>query len=218
MLILEDSPYRLVSPGQQLPTLKALDRNRTVVQLGSFSKTLFPGARVGYAVADQEVLDASGRTGLLADELTRIKSMVTVNTSALSQAVVAGLLLSVDGHAAELNKATSAYYGESMRRTLDRLDAVLPEHRRDALGVRWNEPAGGFFLSMQVPFVADNAALARSAQDFGVIWTPMAYFHPDGGGTRALRLSTSYLSDTDITEGVDRLGRFIESEAAGRRP
>lgn len=216
VLILEDSPYRLVSPGRQLPTLKALDTRRGVVQLGSFSKTLFPGARVGYALADQEVVDENGRTGLLADELTRIKSMVTVNTSAISQAVVAGLLLSVDGRAADLNKATSAYYGESMRHTLDRLDLALPPDRRAALGVRWNEPAGGFFLSVQVPFDADNAALARSAQDFGVIWTPMSYFHPEGGGTRALRLSTSYLSEADIVEGVDRLTRFIQAEAAAR--
>ena len=40
-------------------------------------------------------------------------------------------------------------------------------------------PSGGFFLTMHVPFRADNAALARSAEDFGVIWTPMSYFYPE---------------------------------------
>lgn len=214
ILILEDSPYRLVSPGRQLPTLKSLDRRHTVVHLGSFSKTLFPGARVGFAVADQVVIDSAGERGLLADELTKIKSMVTVNTSPLGQAVVAGMLLSADLRATDLNAKTSAYYGDAMRATLHRLDACLPAARRAELGVSWNEPGGGFFLNINVPFRADTAALARSAQDFGVIWTPMSYFHPEGGGTHGIRLSTSYLTPDDIGEGVARFARFIEAETA----
>ena len=66
---------------------------------------------------------------------------------------------------------------------------------------------------MRVPFRADNAALTRSAQDFGVIWTPMSYFYPDGGGDNSIRLSTSYLSAADIVAGISRLAHFIESEA-----
>ena len=214
LLILEDSPYRLVSPGEQLPTLKALDRHRRVVHLGSFSKTLFPGARVGFAVADQTVLGADGEpAGLLADELVKIKSMVTVNTSALSQAVVAGMLLSAGGRAAELNRETSRHYGEAMRATLRRLDECMPASTREALGVRWNEPSGGFFLHLEVPFAADGAALVRSAERFGVLWTPMSYFYPAGGGAKAIRLSVSYLSDTDIADGIKALTAFIEAEA-----
>jgi (S)-3,5-dihydroxyphenylglycine transaminase len=109
-LILEDSPYRLVSAGRQLPSLKSLDPAGRVIHLGSFSKTLFPGARVGFAIADQVVRDGSGRTGLLADELTKIKSMITVNTSPLAQAAVAGMLLAAGGTVAELNAETSAHY------------------------------------------------------------------------------------------------------------
>src|SRR3954471_4586983 len=108
VLILEDTPYRLVSPGAQVPTLKSLDQGRRVIHLGSYAKSLFPGARVGYAVADQPVLKADGTTGLLADELAKIKSMITVNTSALSQAVVAGALLASGGRVSELNKGAAA--------------------------------------------------------------------------------------------------------------
>jgi (S)-3,5-dihydroxyphenylglycine transaminase len=212
ILLLEDSPYRLVSPGVQLPTLKSLDPDRRVVHLGSFSKTLFPGARVGFAVADQVVDDGAGGTGLLADELAKIKSMITVNTSPLSQAAVAGMLLASGGRASALNVRTSAYYGDAMRSTLRQLDECFPADRRAALGVRWNEPSGGFFLAVDVPFLADNAALARSAHDFGVIWTPMSYFYPEGGGDTGIRLSISYLSEAEIVEGVTRLARFIESE------
>jgi len=213
ILLIEDSPYRRVSPGTPLPTLKSMDRSRGVVHLGSFAKTVFPGARVGFAVADQQVVDDFGRTGLLADELAKIKSMVTVNTSSLSQAAVAGALLAGDGRISEMNAKPAAYYGNAMRTTLRNLDARLPAARREALGVRWNEPTGGFFLTVHVPFRADNAALTRSAQEFGVIWTPMNYFYPQGGGHQALRLSTSYLTTADIEEGTARLARFIEAQA-----
>nr|WP_079036635.1 aminotransferase class I/II-fold pyridoxal phosphate-dependent enzyme [Streptomyces silaceus] len=216
ILILEDSPYRLVSPGPPLPTLKSQDRAHTVVHLGSFSKTVFPGARLGFVVADQPVVDDTGRTGLLADELAKIKSMVTVNTSSLSQAAVAGALLAAGGRISELNEAAAGYYGDAMRATLRELDTHLPRDRREALGVRWNEPTGGFFLTVRVPFRADNEALIRSAQEFGVIWTPMTYFYPGGGGAHGIRLSTSYLTPAQITEGTARLARFIEAESARR--
>jgi DNA-binding transcriptional MocR family regulator len=213
ILVLEDSPYRMVSPGPHLPTLKSLDRRRRVVHLGSFSKTAFPGARVGFAVADQPVTDSAGRTGLLADELAKIKSMVTVNTSSLSQAAIAGMLLSCQGRISEFNVGPAAYYANAMRSVLRQLERCFPTDRRAALQLRWNEPDGGFFLTMCVPFRADNAALARSAEDFGVLWTPMSYFYPDGGGDYSIRLSVSYLSDEEITEGITRLASFIEAEA-----
>nr|WP_071659794.1 aminotransferase class I/II-fold pyridoxal phosphate-dependent enzyme [Streptomyces humi] len=214
LLILEDTPYRMVSPGRQLPTLKSLDRDRRVVHLGSYSKTLFPGARVGFAVADQSVVDDAGRTGLLADELTKIKSMVTVNTSPVSQAVAAGMLLSADGRTSELNARAAAYYGDAMRVTLRELERAFPEDERARLGVRWNEPAGGFFLAAQVPFRADNAALARSAEEFGVIWTPMSYFYPQGGGDHEIRLSVSYLTHQEIADGIERLTHFVKAQTA----
>jgi (S)-3,5-dihydroxyphenylglycine transaminase len=217
ILILEDSPYRMVSPGPHLPTLKSLDRHRRVVYLGSFSKTAFPGARLGFAVADQLVTDEAGHIGLLADELAKIKSMVTVNTSPVSQAVVAGMLLACQGRVSEHNIETTGYYARAMRSTLRQLERCFPADRRAALGVRWNTPDGGFFLTMRVPFRADNAALARSAEDFGVIWTPMSYFYPDGGGEHSIRLSVSYLSEEEITEGITRLARFTDAAAGPRQ-
>jgi (S)-3,5-dihydroxyphenylglycine transaminase len=216
ILIVEDSPYRMVSPGPHLPTLKSLDRQHRVIHLGSFSKTAFPGARVGFAVADQAVTDSAGHVGLLADELAKIKSMVTVNTPALSQAAVAGMLLACEGRISEMNTRQAAYYANAMRATVWQLDQCFPAAKRDALGVRWNEPDGGFFLAMRVPFRADEGALARSAENFGVIWTPMSYFYPQGGGDYSLRLSVSYLSEEEITEGIIRLAAFIEAETRGR--
>ncbi|WP_055718194.1 hypothetical protein [Streptomyces niveiscabiei] len=121
---------------------------------------------------------------------------------------------SADGRATEHGVEEAAHYGEAMRTVLEQLDAAFPAPERTALGVGWNRPTGGFFLTVTVPFTADEAALARSAEEFGVIWTPMSYFYPDGGGENALRLSVSYLSPPDIVEGIARLARFITSYRA----
>jgi (S)-3,5-dihydroxyphenylglycine transaminase len=212
LIIVEDSPYRLVSPGTPLPTLKSMDTRGVVVHLGSYSKTVFPGARVGFVVADQRVVDEQGRSTLLADELSKIKSMVTVNTSSLSQAVVAGTLLAAGGRISELNAKPAGYYGDAMQATLGQLDRRLPAELRARLGVRWNNPTGGFFLNVEVPFDTDEAALTRAARHHGVIWTPMRYFYPNGGGDRTMRLSTSYLTPAEIDEGIARLAAFIEAE------
>jgi (S)-3,5-dihydroxyphenylglycine transaminase len=69
---------------------------------------------------------------------------------------------------------------------------------------------------VRVPFVADNDALTRSAQDHGVLWTPMSYFYPGGGGERAIRLSTSYLTPGEIVTGIDRLAGFVAAESGVR--
>ncbi|MFE9701925.1 PLP-dependent aminotransferase family protein [Streptomyces sp. NPDC005930] len=213
LLILEDSPYRLVSPGPRLPALKSLDRQRRVVHIGSYAKTVFPGARVGFVVADQPVTDEGGGQGLLAAELARIKSMVTVNTPALSQAAVAGALLAAEGSLAAFNAGPARHYGAALRALLDALERRLPKEWRTAHGVSWNRPTGGFFLTLRVPFTADDAALLRSAGEHGVIWTPMAHFHPESGGEHAIRLSFSSLGPEEIEDGVDRLAGFLRVEA-----
>jgi len=217
VLILEDSPYRLVSPGGQLPTLKSLDRHRRVVYLGSFAKTAFPGARVGFVAADQQVYDASGRTSLLADEIARIKSMVTVNTPTLSQAAIAGILLAANGRLSEHNANETAHYKIALATMLGQLDYRFPVGRRREIGINWTKPTGGFFLTVRVPFRANNDALERSAQSFGVTWTPMSYFYPQAGGEHEMRLSFSCLEPAEIEEGIRRLASFIESELAGGR-
>lgn len=127
------------------------------------------------------------------------------------------MLLAAGGRTTELNAGTAAYYGDAMRVTLEELDRCFPEAERAALGIRWNEPSGGFFLAVDVPFVADNAALEVCAEEFGVIWTPMSYFYPQGGGERSLRLSVSYLTHERIGEGIERLAAYVRSRT-GVRP
>jgi (S)-3,5-dihydroxyphenylglycine transaminase len=215
LLVLEDSPYRFAGTAPRLPSLKALDRSRCVIQLATYSKTIFPGARIGYVVADQEVVDRAGGRRLLAEDFAKVKSMITVNTSSLSQAVAAGALLSADGRVSELCAKAAEHYSRSMAETLDCLERRLPPERRRELGVSWNRPDGGFFLTLNTRTRTDTAALERSAREFGVIWTPMEYFYPHGGGETDIRLSISYLTVPEIGRGVDRLVRFIEAQSTG---
>ncbi|MBL1069003.1 PLP-dependent aminotransferase family protein [Streptomyces sp. 7-21] len=215
LLIIEDNPYGFFTrEAEPRPTLKSLDQDHTVVYLGSFAKTCFPGARLGYVIADQPVRHADGRRGLLADELAKIKSMVTVNTPSLSQAVIGGMLLRSDLRLREANARAIAFYRDNLRTVLAALDHHFPAGRRERLGLSWNTPDGGFFTVINVPFTADAAALERSARRYGVLWTPMAAFYPEGGGEHQLRVSSSYLTRERLEEGLDRLAAFLSDEAA----
>ncbi|SDN96001.1 aminotransferase-like domain-containing protein [Actinacidiphila guanduensis] len=212
LLLLEDNPYGFTAaPGSELPTLKLLDRSARVVYLGTYAKVCMPGARVGFVVADQQVRDADGGTRLLADELTAIKSMVTVNTSPISQAVIGGILVENGGSLREPAARKAAFYQHNLAVLRRALERHFPRSLRRRAGIDWHAPDGGFFLMMDVPFDADEDLLEVSAREFGVLWTPMRHFFAGPGGTHRLRLSSSYLDPTQIEEGTTRLAAFIQS-------
>lgn len=207
-LILEDNAYGFTTlDGDALPPLKALDTGARVVHIGTFAKVCFPGARVGYVIADQVV---GGGERLLAAELAALKTMVTVNTSPLSQAVIGGMLLEHGGSLAAMSRRKSELY----QRNLGCLLAALDRHLGDdpPAGIRWNRPEGGFFVRLHLPVPADAALLETSAARYGVLWTPMAQFYLDGAGDRQLRLSCSYLDPEQIETGARRLGEFLRKE------
>lgn len=207
VLLIEDNPYGLFhGDSDHLPTLKSLDRRRQVVYLGSFAKSVLPGARVGYVVADQRVAGADGRVGLFADELAKIKSMLTVNTSPIAQAVIGGRLLEHGCSLAAANTRERRLYAANLRRALD----GLAERFADAPDVTWTVPAGGFFVVVTVPFPVDDHLLERSARDHGVLWTPMGHFYDGVPPVPALRLSVSAVSADAIDTGLDRLAELID--------
>jgi (S)-3,5-dihydroxyphenylglycine transaminase len=205
LLILEDDPYGLFGLNDlHIPALKSLDTDQRVIYLGSFAKSVFPGARVGFMVADQVVVSAAGHRSLLADELSTIKSMVTVNTSPIAQAVIGGVLVSCGYSLRTANREKIEFY----RRNLRVLLAALERHFDDPL-ITWNSPSGGFFAVMDVPVRADEKLLELSARDYGVLWTPMSFFYLNGGGSHAIRLSCSALVPDQIDEGVRRLATLM---------
>jgi (S)-3,5-dihydroxyphenylglycine transaminase len=212
LLIIEDNPYGFFfREGPRKPTLKSLDDKAQVIYLGSFSKSAFPGLRVGYAIADQRVVDATGKQHLLAEEFSKIKSLLSVNTPSISQAIIGGMLVMNEGGLLEANREAIGFYKENMDATLQALERHFPRSEAWARGVTWNVPEGGFFLVMKLPIEADDALLEQSALHYQVIWTPMRYFYLGTGGENELRLSCSYLTPARIEEGVSRLARLIKA-------
>lgn len=213
LLLLEDNPYGMFTAhsAERMPTLKSLDTTRRVVYLGSFAKTGLPGARVGYAVADQRVDCA----GLFADELAKVKSMLTVNTSALSQAVIAGKLLEHDCSLVKANEREAAAYRDNLRQLLTALTRHFPPG--SGTGVTWNSPNGGFFLVLDVPFRADDHLLERSAREYGVLWTPMTHFHHSPQAAHQMRLCYSLPTPAELDEGVERLAALIRDRLSEDR-
>ncbi|GGV02192.1 GntR family transcriptional regulator [Streptomyces litmocidini] len=207
LLLLEDNPYSMFHGGEgRLPTLKSMDTGHRVIYLGSFAKTAFAGARVGYVVADQPM--AGG--GLFADELAKLKSMLTLNTSTVAQAVVGGFLLKHDCSVERATVRETQVYRDNLRAVLTGLE----KHFGDdgplrGSGVSWNVPAGGMFVVVTLPFRADDALLARSAERFGVLWTPMYHFYAGDGGSHQIRLSFSALSAERIDVGIGRLAALV---------
>lgn len=211
LVILEDDPYGLFGlDDAPRPALKALDTDHSVIYLGSFAKSVFPGARVGFLVADQPVEDAAGRRSLLAEELSTIKSMLTVNTSPIAQAVVGGMLIDAGYSLRTANRGKTEHYRTNLRTLLSALDREFGDDAR----LSWNAPEGGFFAVLDVPFEADEELLEVSARDYGVLWTPMNYFYGAGGGERAIRLSCSVLEPSQVEEGVRRLAKLVRDRAS----
>ncbi|WP_020123186.1 PLP-dependent aminotransferase family protein [Streptomyces canus] len=213
ILLLEDNPYGMFHDGSgRVPTLKALDTGRRVIHLGSFAKTVLPGARVGYVVADQRVGDGQGRIQGLAEHLSRIKSMLTVNTSPISQAVVGGALLENDFSLERATSRSRHVYQRNLAHVLRGLETRFG--RCDS--VSWNTPRGGFFIVVTVPFTVDDELLERSGRSFGVLWTPVSHFYDGKGGRNQIRLSCSSLDSAQVEEGLNRLANlFVDKGVLG---
>ncbi|NHZ33326.1 aminotransferase-like domain-containing protein [Massilia rubra] len=210
VLVLEDHAYNYFCYDEQkLPCLKSTPEADHVLFLGSFSKSIFPGLRLGFIAAGQVVTWADGRTCRLADELSKVKSLLTVNTSPINQAIVGGILLrnacSLHGFVAPRRAALLA----SRDSMLAALRTHFPPDAAWTAGVSWTAPSGGFFLSMTLPFIVTSEDLLLSAREYGVLWTPMSYFYLDQRATREIRLSFSYVTPAQIDKGIAALARQV---------
>ncbi len=211
VLLFEDNPYGMFAyDGDPLPTLKSLDDRGVVIYMGSFAKTLYPGLRTGYLVADQEVVGADGERTQLAAELSKVKSLTTVTTAPVVQAVVGGLLLEGGGSLAGTMREKLPDY----RANRDRMVACLEEKLGGVPGVRWNRPEGGFFLTLSLPFEFGGECLQICARDYGAIVSPMSYFALSPGRECQVRLAFSYLTEERIEEGIARFARFVRERVA----
>jgi GntR family transcriptional regulator/MocR family aminotransferase len=185
--------------GEPLPPLKALDEHDAVVHIGTFSKGLFPGLRLGWIAAPRPVVEAMGRSKLICD----------YHTSLLLQAAV--LEFCRRGHHDRHLEKLVAIYRAKSRRLLAALERSLPK------SVRWTLPRGGYAFWVTLPSGLSSEELLRQSADEGVLFTPGTHFFARGDGRGHLRLSISRVPLERIDEGIARLGRVLERlEGAAR--
>jgi (S)-3,5-dihydroxyphenylglycine transaminase len=209
VLLIEDNAYGMFAYDEAAPpALKALDDSGTVIYIGSFAKTLFPGLRVGYLVADQQIA-ATGET--LAKALSKVKSLLTVNTPQPMQAAVAAVLLRTGGSLEPVVAPKRAQYRRQRDAMIEALDRAFADLRGC---VSWQVPRGGFFLPVTLPFAFGRRALQQCAADYGVIVSPMQFFCLGSARPRQIRLSFSYVHPTAIVEGIARLAAFVRARMA----
>ncbi|HEY1690282.1 MAG TPA: PLP-dependent aminotransferase family protein [Solirubrobacteraceae bacterium] len=204
LLVLEDNPYGLLRyEGEPLPTLYSLDAalasrggaSDFVIYLGTFSKILSPGVRLGWAVAPQPVLE----------KLNLGKQGADLCSSPVTQLFVA------------------AYFEEhDWRAYLDSLKALYRK-RRDAMlsalqthfgaSAQWTKPQGGMFIWATLPDYIDTTdLLARALETEDVAFVPGRSAYLDGRGASSMRLNFAGVAEQDIAEAVRRIGKVVSEQ------
>jgi 2-aminoadipate transaminase len=194
VLIVEDNPYGLLGfDGEPMRALRA-DNPDGVVYLGSFSKTLAPGFRVGWALAPHAIRD----------KLVLAMESAVLSHSSFTQLAVGQYLATQPWR--EQIKTFRELYRERRDSLLDALGVLMPP------GVTWTRPAGGFFVWATLPEGLDSKAILPRAVAERVAFVPGTGFFSNGSGTRQMRLSYCYPEPDRIKEGVRRLAGVIDQE------
>lgn len=190
-LIVEDSPYReLRYEGDPVPTMYSLDPER-VVHLGSFSKIFAPGFRLGWILANEDVLD----------KIYVCKQSLDLCPPVFDQYVAAEFLQSglLD---ANLSKSIELYR-HKRDVLLSLLEKYMPEN------VSWTHPEGGLFLFLTLPEDFDSVAFYDRALSAGVAYVAGSFFHTDGGGKNTMRLNFSFLDENRMEPGIKILSDLL---------
>ena len=197
LLVLEDNPYGLLRyEGAPLPTLRSLDGGEFVIYLGTFSKILSAGVRLGWAVAPRPVLE----------KLALGKQGTDLCSSTLGQVWVAEYFRAGDWE---------GYLGvlrDLYARRRDVMLAALEEHFPPE--ATWTRPQGGLFLWATLPDYLDTTDLLARALREDVAFVPGRAAYLDGRGGSSMRLNFSGVGDDEIREGVRRIGRVISEQVA----
>ena len=197
LLVVEDTPYRsLRYEGSPLPTLLSLDTNGRVLHLGSFSKILAPGLRLGWATGNPEVVERLGLLKLAAD----------TQNSTLNMAATAAYLSSYDIDA-HLHRALPVY-----RHKRDLMLETMEAHFPDA--VRRTRPEGGLFVWLRFPEGFDATAFLADVllPQERVAYVPGATFFPVEQQPNHARVSYSGVPDERLVDGITRWGKLLQRE------
>jgi 2-aminoadipate transaminase len=196
VLIVEDDAYGDIRfDGERLPSLFALAGGKGVAHVGTFSKTVATGLRVGWVLADVPVIEAL------------LKTRYDLGVSPWLQRTMLEFCGSGgwERHVAKM----AGVYGRKAHAMLAGLDERCSRY------ARWTQPKGGFFVWLTLAETVDPAALAEAARNLGVQYVGGGSFYRGDGGRNNVRLAFSHVSDAEIPEAILRLGRALEQAAAG---
>lgn len=182
--------------GEAPHPIKAGDAFEQVILIGTFSKILFPGLRLGWILAPRALVGA----------LRELKQMTDLSTGLLAQQAMElycrrGLL---DAHLDRVRQLN----GARLRALLSALEAEMPE------GTSWTRPRGGMTVWLRLPDGVSSWDLLRIARRRGVDFSPGPLFFPNGGGAQHLRLCFVREPEERIRQGVEILGKLIEGHRA----
>ena len=196
VIVLEDSPYRETRfEGTSPPTIKSLDTEGRVIYLGSFSKILAPGLRLGWAVASEHIIEQLGLLKLAADT-----QCSTLNMAAVS--------LYLDSYDIESHiQGIRGVYRRKKDLILDTIRAEFPDE------VNFTNPQGGLFTWLTFPEGFDTEVFMRdhALPDAQVAYVPGATFFPVEAELNHARVSYSTQPDELIVEGMSRLGAALKT-------
>jgi len=192
--LIEDNPYGdLCYRGEPLP--KMLNMNPDgVIYMGSFSKVLTPGIRLGYVVGPAPLIR----------KLEQAKQAADLHTAQLTQMVVYEVIK--DGFLGEHIPTIRALYSRQCDVMLEAMTTFFPE------GVSWTRPEGGMFIWVTLPAHIDSKALLAEAIQQNVAFVPGGPFYANEADKNTLRLSFVTVSPAKINEGIEKLGQLIRKK------
>ncbi|HSO74964.1 MAG TPA: PLP-dependent aminotransferase family protein, partial [Blastocatellia bacterium] len=191
--ILEDNPYsELRYAGVAPQPLAALDRDGLVIHIGTFSKTLSPGMRLGWLIAAEPIFK----------EAVIAKQAADLHTSTVEQRAAALLLqdFDYDGHI----KVLCRVYGERCKTMRDAIERHFPA------GTRWTTPEGGLFLWVELPENVSAQEMFEDALRERVAFVPGTSFFAGEPRTNFMRLNFSNQKPEMITEGIGRIAAILK--------
>jgi len=196
LLIVEDDPYSFLvfEEGVDKIPLKAMDREARVIYLGTVSKILAPGLRIGWIVAPD---DSARRIEL-------VKQYVDLHTSTLTQLIAAEAIK---------RGVVDEVVSKAVPRYRSKRDTMLKAIRDYFPDYTWHsKPVGGMFIFAYVykQGFDTGALLQKAIEEYKVAYVPGGSFHVDGTGRNSMRLSFSYPSHEQITSGIERIAKLIK--------
>jgi 2-aminoadipate transaminase len=195
ILVLEDNPYGMLRyEGDEQTTLRSLDGGVYVMYLGTFSKILSPGIRLGWVVAPGPVLE----------KLNLGKQAADLCTSTLSQLMVS--VYFEHGRWQDYVESLTEIYRARRDTMLEALERYFPPQ------AEWTRPAGGLFIWVTLPDFIDTTDLLARALQANVAFVPGEGAYMDGRGRSSMRLNFSGVDEDEIREGVRRIGKIVQEQ------